>query len=452
MINFQAFGALTAEQRRAALASLTPGEREELEWCWQFWGRPDQIAPPPPWRTWLLLGGRGSGKTRSASEWVRGEMEAGRRRDVGIIGPTMDQVRRIQIEGISGLLNTCPPWCRPSFEPSTRRIVWPSGSTAFLFSAEEPSRLRGPNLSAIWIDELTSMANAPEVWDVAMMALRIAGPQGHQPCAIVTTTPKPQKLLRSILEASSTVVTRARTSDNAANWDVSTLSYLHDKYGGTRLGRQELDAELLQDTEGALWQQSLIDGSRVDAAPATLKKIVIGVDPSGGGSAATGIVAVGQAANNHLYVIGDHSVKGSPETWGRAVARAYHSHQANKICVEKNYGGDMAASVLKSIEPNLPITTVVASEGKQLRAEPIVSLYEQSRVHHCGTFPLLEDEMTGWDPNGNDPSPDRVDALVWACTELSGRPPMQINPSAIETMMRGPERPSVSPWSGRFSR
>jgi phage terminase large subunit-like protein len=430
---------LPEAERRALLAGLSASELEQLQWYWPFWALADQLPPEGDWRTFLLLGGRGSGKTRTASEAVRAGVESGERRQIGVIGPTADAVRRIQVEGPSGLLVCSPPWARANFEPSTRRVVWPSGAIAHLFSAEEPDRLRGPNLDMLWIDEMCSMPNAAVLWDMAMMALRIPGPLGHPPVAIITTTPKPSKLLRAIMEAPTTVTTRSKTSDNAGNLDASTLAYYVDKYGGTRLGRQELDAELLQDTEGALWQQSLIDGSRVDAAPASLKRIVIGVDPSGGGSASTGIVAVGSAANGQLYVVGDHSVKGSPETWGRAVCRAYHSHKANKVCVEKNFGGDMCISVLKSIEPNLPITTVTASRGKQLRAEPIVSLYEQSRVHHCGTFPLLEDEMVGWDPNGN-PSPDRVDALVWACTELSGRPPMRISPDALRVMVSGPPR------------
>src|SRR3954447_13094241 len=236
-------------QRRAALEGMSAADLAALEWYWPFWARPDQLPPEGEWRTFLLLGGRGSGKTRSSSEWVRAQMESGRRRRLGIVGPTSDSVRRIQVEGPSGILTCCPSWNRPSYEPSTRRIVWPNGSVAYTFSAEEPDRLRGPNFDSHWCDEITSWANAEEVWTMLQMALRIPGPQGHPPQGIVSTTPKNQALLKQILSAPSTVVSRAKTSDNAGNLDASTLAFLRDKYGNTRLGRQELDAELLEDME-----------------------------------------------------------------------------------------------------------------------------------------------------------------------------------------------------------
>jgi phage terminase large subunit-like protein len=237
---------LSRGARRAVLADLTPDDQEALAYEWALWGRLDQIPPPGRlWRVWLLLGGRGSGKTRSANEGIRAGVETGERRLIGIVGPTSDAVRQIQVEGPSGLLAVCPPGNKPNFEPSTRRVVWPNGAVARLFSAEEPDRLRGPNFDMLWIDELCSMPNAAAVWDMAQMALRIPGPLGHPPVAIITTTPKPMKLLREIMASPSTVTTRSKTSDNAGNLDASTLAYYHDKYGGTRLGRQELDAEVL---------------------------------------------------------------------------------------------------------------------------------------------------------------------------------------------------------------
>jgi Terminase large subunit, T4likevirus-type, N-terminal len=244
---------MSEAQRRHVLSGLPEADLAALEHHWPFWARADQLPPDralwPIWRTRLLLGGRGSGKTRAAAEWVRAEMESGRRRQTGVIAPTADTLRRTCIEGQSGLLATSPPWNRPSFEPSSRRVVYPGGGMVHLFSAKEPDRLRGPNLDGLWIDELTSMANASECWDVAMMALRIPGPAGDPPVCVITTTPKPSPLLKAIMAAPTTVVTRARTVDNAPNLDASTLSYLQDKYGGTRLGLQELDAELIDDLE-----------------------------------------------------------------------------------------------------------------------------------------------------------------------------------------------------------
>jgi phage terminase large subunit-like protein len=414
---------LPADARAAVLASLTAPELESLEYQWAFWARQDQLPPQGvEWRTFLMLGGRGSGKTRSAAEWVRGELEAGRRRQIGIIAPTADTLRRICVEGPSGLM-TSPPWNRPSFEPSTRRVVYPGGGVVHLFSAEEPDRLRGPNLDGLWIDELTSMSNAAECWDVAMMALRIPGPMGAPPVCIVTTTPKPSPLLRAIIASPTTVVTRAKTVDNAANLDASTLAYLHDKYGGTRLGRQEMDAELLDDAEGALWTRKLLDDCRIErgGAPKQFQRIVVAVDPPGGSSrtnAECGIVVGAIGLDQHGYVLADLSDRMTPEQWARAVVNAYHGYQANRIVAEQNFGGAMVESTIRTVEPNVPIRMVVASRGKQLRAEPIAALYEQHRVHHVGEFPQLEDQMTGWDPAESGPSPDRVDALVWALTDL----------------------------------
>lgn len=414
---------LLPEQRRELLEGFSSNDLAALEYHWAFWARPDQLPPPGEWRTWLLLGGRGAGKTRSAAEWVRAEVESGRRRNMGIIGPTADAVRRIMIEGPSGILAVCPPWCRPNYEPSTRKIVWPNGGTVYAFSAEEPDRLRGPNFDGHWSDEITSWANAADVWDMLMMALRIPGPQGHQPCGLVSTTPKNQALLRQIMEASSTVVTRARTSDNASNLDASTLAYLNDKYGGTRLGRQELDAELLADIEGALWKRELIDANRLgpDEMSDWLTRVVVAVDPPGGNARANaecGIVVCGCDPDGFYYVLADLSGRYSPEQWAVRAVSAYHDWGADRIVAERNFGGAMVESTIRAVDQNVAVRMVTASRGKAIRAEPIVALYEQGRVHHVGEFSALEDQMCGWDPIANGPSPDRVDALVWAMTDL----------------------------------
>jgi predicted phage terminase large subunit-like protein len=325
-----------------------------------------------------------------------------------------------------------------------------------LFSAEESDRLRGPNLSGLWIDELTSMPNGgAEVWDMVQMALRIPGPQGHAPRAVVTTTPKMQALLKQIIAAPSTVVTRAKTSDNASNLDASTLAYLREKYGGTRLGRQEMDAELLADLEGALWNRALIDECRIKRGdqPERLQRVVVAVDPPGGSSKANaecGIIVAALGMDKHGYVLADLSGRLSPEQWARRVVEAYHGYKADKIVAEQNFGGAMVESTIRSIDSHVPIKMVVASRGKQIRAEPVVSWYEQHRVHHVGEFPALEDQMTGWDPAESGPSPDRVDACVWALTELMGGPgPMRINPAAVEAIANMAPHPGTEGYFRR---
>lgn len=370
--------------------------------------------------------------TRSAAEWVRGQMENGCRRQLGIVGPTADAVRRIQVEGPSGILAISPAWNRPSYEPSTRRLIWPNGSVAYTFSSEEPDRLRGPNFDSYWADEITSWANPAETYDMLMMALRIPGPQGHAPCGVVSTTPKPQPLLKSIMGASTTVITRARTSDNAANLDSSTLEYLNEKYGGSRLGRQELDAELLEDLEGALWNRTLIDACRIRRADAPdMRRIIVAVDPPGASSkdsAECGLIVGGIGPDRHGYVLADMSGRFSPEQWARRAVEAYHGWKADRIVAEQNYGGAMVESTIKSVDPLVPVKMVVASRGKMIRAEPISAFYEQNRVHHVGEFQQLEDQMCSWAPGESGPSPDRIDALVWCMTELmSGRAPMSIS-------------------------
>ena len=438
----QRLAELSPKKRRKVLEGLSPAELQVLEYEWLVWARPDQLPPPPPWRTWLLLGGRGSGKTRSSAEWIRAEMMSGRRRQMGIIAPTADSLRGICVEGPSGLLSVGSPEERPQYEPSTRRVVYPNGGIVRLFSAEEPDRLRGPNLDGFWLDELTSMENAAAVWDMLQMALRIPGPQGHPPCGVISTTPKMNRVLKQIMTSPTTVVTRAKTSDNAANLDASTLAYYQDKYGGTRLGRQELDAELLEDLEGALWNRSMLDACRIKRGdlPDRLQRVVVAVDPPGGASksnAECGIVVAGIGMDRHAYVLADLSGRMSPEKWARTAVSAFEGYKADRIVAEQNFGGAMVESTIRSIHAHVAIRMVVASRGKQVRAEPIAAFYEQHRVHHVGEFATLEDQMTSWDPSANGPSPDRVDALVWALTDLMGqRAPMKIHPNVLEMASR----------------
>lgn len=423
--------ALPEAERRAFYDGLSARELEALPFVWNFWARPDQIPPLGEWRTWALIAGRGAGKTRTASEWIRAEVTAGRRKRLAVVGPTSDSLRRIQVEGPSGILATADPSFRPEYEPSIRRITWPNGAVANLYSAEEPDRLRGENSDSSWCDEICSWANAQDCWDMLQMGLRLAGPQGHAPQVLISTTPKPIPLLKSILASPSTVVTRASTMDNCANLDASTLAYLRDRYGNTSLGRQELDGELVEDSEGALWRRTLIEGSRVSRAP-ELRRVVVGIDPaasSGRNSDQTGIVAVGIDHAKHAFVLEDASGKYSPQAWATKAVELYRRHRADRLVIETNMGGEMAEHVLRTVMPAAPIKRVHATRGKVLRAEPVVALYEQGRVHHVGNFFALEDQMCSWIP-GEGSSPDRVDALVWCCTELmlgNSRPAYRAN-------------------------
>lgn len=330
------------------------------------------------------------------------------------------------VEGPSGILAISPPDFRPAYEPSTRRIVWPNGCVAYTFSAEKPDRLRGPNLDAAWADEIAAFPALEAVWDMLQMALRLEGPRGDPPQVVVTTTPKPLPLLKNITAAPTTVITKGRTADNSANLDASTLKYLQDRYGGTTLGRQELEAEMLDDVEGALWSRKLIDECRV-ATPPDLKRIVVAIDPagsSGPNSDETGIVVAGTGADGHNYLLADLSGKYSPERWARRAIDAFRMHRADRILCEQNFGGAMVESTLRAVDSSVPITMVHASRGKAVRAEPVAALYEQHRCHHVGNFPELEDQLCQWEPNSGMASPDRLDALVWAISDLAlGLPP-----------------------------
>lgn len=442
--------ALPEPERRAVLEGLSPADLAALEYAWPVWARPDQLPPiitvdGMPWRTWLLLAGRGAGKTRSASEWVRDQVETGRRRAIGIIGPTADTLRRDVVQGESGLLRVSPPWNLPAHEPSQRRIVWPNGAVAHLLSSEEPDRIRGVNLDGFYGDELTSWSSPEDCWDNLQFALRITGPRGDAPAGVVSTTPKRHKLLRAVMADPSTVVTRARTVDNAANLDTRTLAYLQGKYGGTSLGRQELDGELLEDADGALWSRAMLDETRVHTLPA-LRRIVVAVDPAGGASRTsdeTGIVAAGLGTDGRGYVLADASGRYSPDGWARAAVRLYRSLKADRIVAEMNYGGQMVEATIRAVDHTVPVKMVHASRGKQVRAEPISALYEQRRVSHVANLPGLEDQLCGWDPAEGGKSPDRLDALVWALTELMTGP--QAHPARWVNVARG----GASAWLER---
>ncbi len=410
--------------------SLNEKEAEFLRFDWQLWARDDQLPPDAgpsgaPWTTWLVLGGRGSGKTRTGAEWVRGlalgrppfaASPVGR---IALVGETLGDARAVMVEGPSGLLAIHPSDERPAYNVSRRELVWPNGAVAQLYSADDPESLRGPQFGAAWADELAKWRYAERTWDMLQFCLRL----GHQPRQIVTTTPRPVPILKRLLAEPATALSRASTRANAANLAPGFLTTVTARYHGTRLGRQELEGELLEDRDDALWRRDVIDRLRMDTAP-PLVRIVVAVDPpvtSGSRADACGIVAAGRAADGRAYILADATLQGrKPLDWARAAVRLYDSLDADCVVAEVNQGGELVAEMLRQVSPALPLRMVRATRGKYLRAEPVAALYEQGQVHHIGAWPELEDQMCDFAPGGmsSAESPDRVDALVWALTEL----------------------------------
>lgn len=399
--------------------------RESLTSSWAAVARPEQLPPNWEWTTWLVMAGRGFGKTRTGAEWCLEQIRAGKGR-LALVGPTAGDVRDIMVEGESGILACSPSWNRPAYEPSKRRLTWPNGAVATCFSADEPERLRGPQHEAAWGDEVGTWRYAQDAYDNLMFGLRL----GKNPRLVLTTTPRRTKLLKDLLarEGKDVAVTRGRTSDNAANLAPSFLSTITGKYEGTRLGRQELDGEMLEDVPGALWQREWIERDRVDTVP-ELSRIVVAIDPSvtsGDSSDETGIIVAGRGVSGDGYVLADASDRMAPHEWAREAVRLYHRFKADRIVAEVNQGGQMVEETIHAVDPNVPFTAVHASRGKVTRAEPVSAYYEREKggpkVHHVGAFPQLEDQMCGFtsdfDRSRAGYSPDRVDALVWALTEL----------------------------------
>jgi phage terminase large subunit-like protein len=417
--------------REQFLSQLTENEVQALAHDWQFWARDKQRLPDAPFFIWLILAGRGFGKTRTGAETVRHWVKTNQY--VNLIGATADDARDIMIEGESGILAVCPPDERPRYVASKRRLEWQNGAISLIFTADEPERLRGKQHYKIWADELGAW-RYPEAWEQTMFGLRL----GTNPQGIVTTTPKPTKLLLELIKDKRNIVTTGTTYENRANLAEGFFGYVISKYEGTRLGRQELNAELLTDVPGALWRRTSItekdvtywgiEESRVMKAPDSLTRVVVGVDPTASSTGdEAGIITAGRKGDEY-YTLADDSLHGSPEAWAQAAITAYHRHKADCIVAEKNNGGEMVESVIQQavIEAkkkdktigNVPVKLVWASRGKQTRAEPISSIADQGRDHHVGVFAALEDELCQWLP-GED-SPNRLDAKVWAMTDLTG--------------------------------
>lgn len=432
---------MPAKQRREILANLGPSVLEDLRWDWGFWARPNQLRPGSKgasdprndWHIWLLLAGRGFGKTRTGGETVREWVNEGARR-IHLVGPTTSDVRNVMVLGESGLMNWFPPHQRPLYEPSKHLITFHTGAVAETFSADEPERLRGPQCSHFWADELAAWRFLRDSWDNLQFGWRV----GDDPRGFISTTPKPVDVLREIIAAPHTVVTRGSSYDNRGNLAPAFFSSIITKYEGTRLGRQELMAELLDDIPGALWTQPRIDAARIqmrDVQWGSIVRIVVAIDPavsSNPDSDNTGIIVAALLRSMHVLVLDDLTCKESPLGWARIAVNAYYTRRADRIIGEVNNGGDLVEANIRSIAPNVAYRAVRASRGKALRAEPVAALYEQGRVHHVGNFPALEEEMCGWSPQSDDKSPDRMDALVWAITDLVVDPEEQT--SHIEIM------------------
>jgi phage terminase large subunit-like protein len=411
---YRAFSRLSKREKLRYTCTLTDDEALTLQYTWAAWARDNQLLPPGDWTTWLILAGRGYGKTRTGAETVIQWAYEDPTARIALVGRTVADVRKVMIEGESGILACSPPWFLPKYEPSKRLLTWPNGAQATTYSADEPDQLRGPAHTKAWGDERASW-QYDDAYDQLQFGLRL----GAKPQCVLTTTPRATKAVKQIIADPDTIVTRGTTYENRANLAKAFFKQIIRKYEGTRLGRQELEGLVIDDIDGALWKrQSMIDDLRVSKHP-ELKRIVVGVDPSVTAteeSAETGIIVVGVGLDDHGYVLQDRSLRATPNEWmGEAIA-GYYVFKADRVVAEVNNGGDLIETLLRNIDESVSYKAVRASRGKQTRAEPVSSLYERGLVHHVGTMPDLEDQMCNWCPG--EPSPDRMDALVWACTEL----------------------------------
>lgn len=412
---------MAPKRRRAAILELTQGLTPEQVlsafYDWRQWARPAQLPPPGAWRCWLILAGRGFGKTRTGAEWVKDQVENNGKRYIALVGETVSDCRKVMIEGESGLLACYPPGRAPKYEPSKRQVTWPNGAIATTYSGEEPDQLRGPQHDAAWADEAAKWKYAQDTWDNLEFGLRL----GDDPRVVCTTTPRPIKLIRDLLKDPLTVVTRGSTYENAANLAPSTLARFRQKYEGTRLGRQELYADVLDDMPDALWRRGRIDELRVNECPPLLQ-IFVALDPAvtaNEESDETGLIVAGVDERFHGYVLADGSGRFKSDVWARSAVSLYEAFSADRVIAEVNNGGDLVERVIRVVAPTVPYGKVHASRGKITRAEPVAALYEQGRVHHVGCFDALEDEMCVFTPAQIEKrSPNRVDALVWALTAL----------------------------------
>lgn len=410
----------------ALTKSLSAAAVEALLSDWSVWARRNQLPPGGDWTTWVVLGGRGAGKTRAGAEWVRGmamgqapfaTQPTGR---IAFVGESYADAREIMVEGVSGILAISPRWERPVWQASRRRLEWSNGAVAQLFSASDPEGLRGPQFGAAWCDELAKWNEPDATWDMLQFGLRL----GTRPRQMVTTTPRPVPLVRRLLEDPHCAVTKMATAENVAHLAPEFMRAVVGRYEGTRLGRQELGGELIEDRDDALWSRATIDANRVRSVP-RLVDIVVALDPpatSGPRADACGMVAAGRSEDGTIYVLSDWTVRGvTPSVWAQRAVELFRASDARRIVVEVNQGGEMVKSVIGHADPTVPVEPVRATKAKWVRAEPVAMLYEQGRIRHVGTHAGLEDEMCNFASSGTSKgrSPDRIDALVWAVASLA---------------------------------
>jgi len=404
------------EDIEKAIQSLSNEDLYILNYDWKFWARDNQLPPKGFGKTtnlWVTLAGRGWGKTRTGSEFIRQLVYDGYKR-IALIGPTPADARDVMVEGESGLLSVFPPEQRPVYEPSKRQVTFHTGAIGKIYSGFKPDQLRGPQHDAFWADELASWQYLQETWDMLMFGWRM----GKNPVGIVTTTPRPLKIIKELKESKNVVLSTGSSFENKDNLSPQFFDAIVDKYEGTRLGRQELYAQILDDNPNALWTRQMIEDAYVSEIP-DLKRIVVAIDPNASDNESSDEVGIVVGAIDYKgigYILEDASTKGTPQHWGRTAVQQLHKHNADRIVAEINQGGNMVEYVIKSVSKHVPYKGVHASKGKRVRAEPIAALYEQNKIKHFGNFPQLEDELCEWEYGQK--SPNRLDALVWCVTEL----------------------------------
>lgn len=424
---------LPKDKLKDALSQLSPKDAEEILYTWELWARDNQLEPKDIREGkkdfWIFNAGRGSGKTRAGAEWVRHRIKAGDKR-IACVAPTNSDIRRVMVEGDSGLLSVCHKADKtyrggkmgyPTWAPTNRTLTWENGAKAEFYSAEDPERLRGPQFHSAWCDEVAAWRNMRDVWDMLQFCLRL----GNHPKTMVTTTPKPVKLMRDLLASERSVVSSGSTYDNVDNLAPSFIKGMQETYEGTRLGRQELYAEILNEAAGALWSGAMLEAAALERHEVPkldeLERIVVAVDPaitSNEESDMTGIVVAGIDVNGFGYVLEDATDNYTPKGWASKALDLFYKYKADRIVAERNQGGDMVRHTIETEDPNAPLRLVSASKGKKARAEPVSALYEQGKVKHAPGLDQLEQQMVTWEPLGSIGSPDRLDALVWAITDL----------------------------------
>lgn len=427
---------LTKPQIEQFASKLAKKEAEQLYFDWYLWARDDQLPPNlqpknarANWQNWILLGGRGAGKTRAGAEWIRA-MALGIKPfatkpawRIALIGETFNDVREVMLEGESGLLNIHPPQQKPTYIASRKRLEWPNGAVANLFSAEEPESLRGPQFHVAWCDEFAKWQYDEQVWDMLQFGMRL----GDNPQIVITTTPRNKKQLKNLLSSEKSFVSKASTFDNRQNLAAIFLHNINENYAGTNLGRQELYGEIIEDRQGALWNSDLIEKLRrrkKDYDYADFNRIILAIDPpatSHKKSNACGMIVAARGNDKKAYILADITMEAaSPIKWATKAVQTYHQFNVDRIVAEVNQGGEMVETILRTVDANISYAAVFARKDKKSRAEPVAALYEQGRIHHIGMFELLEDEMCNFDQQiaASQKSPDRVDALVWAVSHL----------------------------------